>query len=72
VTDTIDIVLQAFRAVERRDLQALEALYTLRSSSTGRRRCPTAAAPVAARYFTGSGRPGARPGIRSSQPRGSE
>jgi len=27
VTDAIDIVLQAFHAVERRDLQALEALY---------------------------------------------
>jgi ketosteroid isomerase-like protein len=27
VTDAVDIVLQAFRAVERRDLQALEALY---------------------------------------------
>jgi uncharacterized protein len=27
MTDAVDIVLQAFRAVERRDLQALEALY---------------------------------------------
>src|SRR6266496_1229810 len=27
VTDAVDIVLLAFRAVERRDLEALEALY---------------------------------------------